>query len=162
MTKIEFREDLLAPDRELRIEYVGKNAVWILGSALKLLQNTLKVSAVNLREDRIDWDVSGDPPSFRGEWRGKRIEDQWTTTWIRIRAQGNHGKESGKVKIWIRGWIFIKYEYNNPFEKMLWFIFKRNFYHKQLRAYLENSKGDLLSIKDQIKKAYEISREEYA
>src|SRR3989339_595395 len=156
MTKIEFREDLLAPDRELRIEYVGKNAVWILGNAMKLLQNTLKVSAVNLREDKIYWDITGDPPTFYGEWRGLRTEDQWTKTLIRIRAQGSHGKDSGKVKVWIRGFLFIKYEYNNPFEKMLWYIFKRNFYHKQLRAYLENSKGDLLSIKDQIKKAYGI------
>ncbi|MBI2583720.1 MAG: hypothetical protein HYW25_03575 [Candidatus Aenigmarchaeota archaeon] len=160
MPKIEMREDLFAPGREISIQFNGKNPLWIVGNAMRLLRDTLKVSAVNLREDKIKWDVLGDPASFYGEWRGLRTEDQWTRTLLKIRCQGKHGKDGyGSVTVWLRGFILTTYEHNNPISLLLWKIYNYSFYHKQRRAYLEGSKGDLLSIRTQIQEAYGILQE---
>ena len=159
MPEIEIREDLFAPAREIPIKYMGKNTIWILANAMKMLQNTLKVSAVNLREDVVKWDMMSDPPAFYGEWRGLRQEDQWTKTLLKIRAQGKHGKDGGEVTVWLRGFIMTTYSYSNPASLLLWRLYNHSFYHKQRRAYLENSKSDLLSIRDQIRGAYGILQE---
>jgi hypothetical protein len=158
--KASFREDVLAPAAGIKIEFQGKNPTWILGAATRLLRDTMKVSSVNLREDEIRWDVTGDPKSFYGIWRCYRGEDRWCKSWIKITAQGTSNREGfGEVGIKLEGWIETDYEYGNPISVWLWNLWNYIFYWKQRRAYIDFVKDEIMEIREKILRAYGIARE---
>lgn len=161
MGKIEFVEDILAPREYIDINYTGKNPFLIFGIILPLLRDILKVSAANLREDKIRWVSLGDVKGFYGAWRGYRPEDRWTRTLIKVFADGNHDREKyGSVHIWIKGYLETRFEYSNPVSKALWLLFNYLFYWKQRRAYIDFSRDNILKLKEEILSAYNILVEE--
>ena len=158
--KISFHEDVLAPSAVLIIEFSGKNPVWILGKAVKLLRDTMKVSTVNTREDDIKWDITNpEKKSFYGFWRCNRGEDNWSKTWLKIVAQGDVNREGyGSVKIKLEGWIDTKVEFGSPISRWLWMLWNYTFYWKQRRAYVDFAKDEIYQMKAKIQEAYGIAR----
>ena len=158
--KIEFREDILAPANVLRIEYVGKDPFWVCTAAMKMLKETLKIQTKDLREDDIRWDITCDPREFYGIWRAKRGEDRWTATWVKITAHGFIGKDyMGNVRIKLEGWLQTKFRYATSFSRWLWVLFNYFFYWRQRRTYLDKSRDDIMSMREQVLRAYGILRE---
>lgn len=157
--EIVFREDIQAPASDLIIQFSGKNPFWVMTAALGLLRDTLKVSAVQLREDDIRWDVLGEKKTFYGIWRGRRTEDNWTTTWLQIIAQGGMDRErSGDVTIKLKGWLATKFSYSNELSRNFWLLWNYGFYWKQRRAYIDQDKDDMQIIKEKILRAYGIEQ----
>jgi len=156
-----YSDDLLAPMEEISIDYAGKNPFLICTVAMRLLRDTLKVSASSLREDDVRWDITGDPKGFYVKWRAYRPEDKWSKTMIIIIAQGFIDKERvGKVNIRIRGYLNTSYKYGNPISKYLWWFYSYIFYWKQRRAYLDFSRDNIMHIRQEILSAYNILKEE--
>jgi len=158
--RMEFREDIFAPASAVKIEFVGKNPMWISFNSLKMFREVLKLSAKDLREDDVRWDITGEMREFYGIWRAKRGEDKWTSTWAKITAHGFMGKDyNGNVKIKLEGWLATKFKWKNPFAHWLWVLYNYMFYWRQRRTYLDHARDDLLIIREQIMRAYGILKE---
>lgn len=158
--KIVFREDILAPSTVLRVEYKGKEPFWICTAATKLIRDALKLTSKDMREDDIRWDLTGETREFYGIWRGKRGEDKWSSTWVKVTAHGFINKERmGNVKIKIEGWLATKFSYANPLAHWMWMLLNYTFYWRQRRTYVDHSKDDIMLIREQILRAYGILKE---
>jgi hypothetical protein len=157
----EYTDDILAPMEEIEISYNGKNPFLICSISMKLMRDIMKISASNLREDDVRWDVLGDPKGFYAKWRADRKEDTWTKTYITMIAQGVLNKErTGTVVIRIRGKLTTKYKYSNPISKIIWRMYSYLFYYRQRRAYLDLSRDHIMQIRQEILSAYNILKEE--
>ena len=161
MGEISYTEDILSPREEIFITYTGKNPFLICTIIMPILRDTLKVTASNLREDKIRWVDIGDVRGFFGVWRGYRGEDKWTETMIKVWADGNQDKEKfGTVKIKIKGFLKTEFKYSTPLSRGLWIMFNYTFYWRQRRAYLDFSRDNIFKMKEEILSAYNILKEE--
>jgi hypothetical protein len=157
--ELSFAEDVLSPASELIVEYTGKEPFWVMNAAGRLMRDVMKITTVQLREDEVRWDTTGDTKDFYGIFRAYRTEDAWSKTLVRIIVQGDIGKDrTGYVKIKIKGILNTKFEYPTPIHKWLWEIWNYTFYYKQRRAYIDFAKDDIMTIREKILEAYGIAR----
>src|SRR3990167_7835123 len=84
-------DDILAPSDRLKVKFKGANPTAILGMAPGMIKNIMKIPGKDLLETDIRWDATDG--SFYGVWMGKRTEDQWSRTHIRVIAQGVQNKD---------------------------------------------------------------------
>lgn len=158
--KIAFREDILAPANVVVIDYAGKEPFWLCTTARNMMRDTLKLSSKDMREDDIRWDVTGEMREFFGVWRAKRAEDRWTATWVKVRVHGFINKERmGNVKVKLEGWLQTKFKWSTPVSHWLWILFNYFFYWRQRRTYIDKSKDDIMSIREQVLRGYGILKE---
>jgi len=157
--KITFTEDVLAPATDIIIEYSGKEPFWIMTAATRLMRDVMKITTVQLREDDVRWDTTGDTKEFYGVFRAFRNEDGWTKTLLRMIVHGEIGKDRiGWVKIKLKGVLRTSFEYPSPIHKWLWEFWNYSFYYKQRRAYIDFVKDDIMTIREKILEAYGILR----
>lgn len=151
-----FVDDLMAPTNTIKIKAKCKNPASIIGAAGKLLRDVMKITGKDVFELNVKWDATGENRTFYGIWSGKRKEDTWTTTVIRIIAQGEQTTTDliGSVEVKIDGAITTKYNYTNFIDKSFWYLFSRIFYDKQRQAYLAFGKDNQLRMKEKIMKMY--------
>ncbi|MCX6819521.1 MAG: hypothetical protein NT129_06015 [Candidatus Aenigmarchaeota archaeon] len=162
MGKITIVDDLLAPQDYITVNYKGKNPFMVCTMFLGILRDVMKISSIDLYENDVRWDITDDPRTFYGVWFGKRGEDNWSTSRIKIRAQGAQSSKdkTGWITIMIKGWLETKHEYTNFIQKSFWWFFNYMFYYKQRRKYIEFSKDNIYQIREKITQILGISREE--
>ncbi len=158
---LSFVDDLMAPSNVAKIKTKCKNPAAIMNVAGKLIRDIMKITGKDIFELDVKWDATGENRTFYGIWTGKRKEDAWTVTNIRIIAQGEQTTTDlmGSVEVKIDGTLKTSYNYNNFIDKTFWFIFSRMFYDKQRQAYLEFGKDNQMKIKEKVMKMYGIAPE---
>lgn len=162
MPSLNFIDDLIAPSDRLKVRYDGPNPGAVLGMAPDMIKSIMKIPGKDLLETDIRWDISSEPNDFYGVWMGKRQEDRWTTTFLRVIIQGaHHSKEkTGWFTAEMKGQIETKYNYSNFLQRSFWWFFNYGFYYKQRRGYLENAKDDIMDMKDFLLTKFKIKQEE--
>jgi hypothetical protein len=162
MGNLKITDDLLAPSDTLKFRYTGPNPTAVLPMIPDLIKNTMKISAKDLLETDIRWDVTGKVTTFYGIWMGKRTEDRWTKTFIRVIIQGELNPENkvGSFDMQIKGTIETDYNYSNFFQRSFWWFYNRQFYHNQRRGYIDEGKTDMLDMKAEILSRFKIDQEE--
>jgi hypothetical protein len=152
MPTITIAEDILAPNDTIKVSFKGKNPLTVVPGMLGLIKYIMKLSGKDMRETDVRWDTSTDPREFYGMWLGKRGNDRWTATFIRVIAQGfeNSTDKTGTIDIWLKGYTETTFEYSNFLQKMFWFAYNYTFYWKQRRNYIERAKDDLYVIRDRL------------
>ncbi len=159
MPEINIIDDILAPSDRIKIRYEGSNPSALLGMVPDMIKSIMKIPGKDLLETDIRWDVTDG--SFYGMWMGKRTEDRWTTTYLRVIVQGVQNKEgTGWFVIEIKGQIETKYEYSNFIQRSFWWFYNHGFYYRQRRNYLEFNKDDIYDMKDFILTKFKIGQEE--
>ncbi len=154
--------DLLAPASKKTLEYNGYHPSKIIKMMSEIIKNTLKVEGGGVFEDKIKWDVSGDPVSFYGEWRGKSSFDGRSFAVFKINVQGSQGAKDkmGKVKIGISGTLETKFPFTTPFHRSAVWFYMYAFYNKQRRGYLEAGKIIADRIEGEIRSAFNLIQRE--
>lgn len=162
MPTIKIIDDVLAPKDYITINYKGKNPFLVCTMFLDFLKNIMKISGVDLYEVDVRWDITSDPRPFYGMWYGKRNEDRWTVTRLKIRAQGAQRSKDkmGEITIQLKGWVETAYTYTNFIQKSFWWFFNYMFYYKQRRKYIDFSKDNIYQLREKITETLGISREE--
>jgi hypothetical protein len=162
MPKINIADDLLAPRDFLEVKFQGKEPFKVCTLFQKLLIEVMKISGKDTFETDIRWDVTTEPREFYGVWRGKRDEDNWTKTRIKIRAQGAQSSKDkmGWITINLKGNIETKYQYTNFIQKSFWWFFNYMFYYKQRRKYIDFGKDNIYRLKERILDILGIPKEE--
>ena len=152
MPELKIIDDLMAPSDTAKVTFKGMNPSNVLGMVPDLIKNTMKISAKDLLETDMRWDVTNEVITYYGVWMGKRTEDRWSKTFIRVIVQGDqHSKEkTGSFSIQIKGTLETTYEYSNAFQRFFWLFYNRQFYHDQRRKYLDEGKTDILDMKEEI------------
>ncbi len=161
MGKLNIIDDIMAPSDTAKVKYKGPKAVAILGMVPDLIKSTMKIPGKDLLETDIRWDVSSPTNSFYGVWMGKREEDGWTKTYMRVIVQGNHNPKdnTGDFLIQLKGTVETKYEYSNFVHRWFWWFFNYGFYYKQRRKYLEAAKDDIHEMRDIVRERFGVSHE---
>ena len=162
MPKIKIVDDILAPRDFLEVKFQGKDPFAVVPLIPRLIRDVMKVTGMDIFETDIRWDVTSDPREFYGHWKGKRDEDRWTTTRIRIRAQGAQSVKDkmGWVNIILDGTVETRYEYTNFIQKSFWWFFNYMFYYKQRRKYIDYGKDNIYKLKERILDILGIPKEE--
>lgn len=151
-------DDILAPSDRLKVKFKGANPASILGMAPGMIKDIMKIPGKDLLETDIRWDVTDG--SFYGVWMGKRTEDRWTTTYIRVIAQGIQNKEGfGDFYVEIKGTVETKYKFSNFIQRGFWWVYNHGFYYKQLRGYLENGKDDIMGMRSFIVDKFKVGED---
>jgi hypothetical protein len=156
MPEIKIAEDILAPSDTLKVKFEGKNPFLAVAMATDMLKSVMKITGKDVLETDVRWDVTGKIPTFFGKWMGKRPDDRWTKTFIRILIQGeqNSQDKTGWVEVRFKGWVETKYEYSNFIQRSFWWFFNKTFYHKQRQQYLEMAKDNIFEMRDKLKAIY--------
>lgn len=160
MPKILIWDELLAPRAELTVSYTGKNPFLAVASAPKIIRDVMKIPGKDLLEPDIRWDVLKDMRGFYGIWVGKRREDRWSMTNLRLIIQGEQSTKdkTGWVVVRIKGQMETTYEYTNFLQRSFWWFFNYGFYYKQRRQYLEFSKDNAVEMKGRFEDLFGIRR----
>ena len=150
MPSVQIIDDIILPSEMLRLNFQGKNPWAVCSLFPSLLKDVMKISGKDTFETDIRWDITSDPRPFYGVWMGKRAEDKWTNTFIRIIAQGEQSsrEKTGWIRIQIKGTVETRYTYNNFIQKSWWWLYSYSFYYKQRRNYLDYAKDNVFKIRD--------------
>ena len=156
---VQLIDDILAPRDTILVKFQGRNPFLPVSMSPGLLRNIMKISSKDIMETDVRWDATGEMRNFYGKWMGKRTEDRWTATWIRIVIQGDqHAKEkTGSVTIEIKGTIRTNFKDENFVQRAFWWLYNRSFYYKQRRMYTEMAKDNMFDIRDAFQKALGIA-----
>jgi len=162
MSKINVIDDILAPADTIKVHYEGKNPFKVFDMPRGLLRDVMKISAKDILETDARWDILADPRAFYGMWMGKRTEDQWTKTNIRIIIQGEQDMKTrfGWLDIRFKGTVETKYEFTNFIQRGFWWTYNRTFYYSQRRRYLEYAKDNIYDIRRKMQEALGIRQED--
>ena len=158
MADYKITTDILAPSDKKTIEYTGFHPSKIIKMMPDIIKDTLKVEGGGVFEDKIKWDVSGDPVSFYGDWRGKYAFDGRSFAVFKINVQGSQGAKDkvGKVKITIKGSVETKFPFTTSFHKSAVWFYTYFFYNKQRREYIDMGKILISRIEDEIRSTFNL------
>lgn len=150
--------DILAPSDKKVIEYAGFHPSRIIKMMPDIIKDTLRVEGGSVFEDKIKWDVSGDPVSFYGDWRGKYPFDGRSNAFFKINVQGSQGAKDriGKIKITIKGSVETKFPFTTPFHRSALWFYSYLFYNRQRREYIDMGKILVNRIEDEIRSAFNL------
>jgi len=161
MPKITIVDDILIPSESFFVNFKGKNPFTVCGMFPTMLKEIMKITGKDIWETDLRWDLTSDPRPFYGVWMGKRTEDIWTKTRIRILAQGAQGSKDkvGWIRVQMKGTVETEYDYSNFFQKSLWWFYSFMFYYKQRRNYIDFAKDNMEILKARINKSLGIYQE---
>lgn len=155
MASIKIIDDIMAPSDTVKIRFEGKNPFSSTTVIPSMLRYILKVSAKDILETDIRWDSLAAPKKeFYGRWLGKRAEDVWTKTMIRVLIQGQQDStdKAGWCRIELKGTINTEYNYTHFFQRALWWVFNYTFYYKQRRKYAEEGKDLIFQMREYLQR----------
>lgn len=151
-------DDILAPSDRLKVKFKGANPAAILGMAPGMIKDIMKIPGKDLLETDIRWDATDG--GFYGVWLGKRTEDRWTTTYVRVIAQGTQNKEGyGDFWVEIKGTVETKYDFANFIQRGFWWFYNYGFYYKQRRGYIEAAKDDIMDMRSFVVNKFKIGED---
>lgn len=152
------KTDILAPSDSRIIEYTGFHPSRLIRMLPDIIKDALRVEGGDVFEDRIKWDVSADPISFYGDWRGKYAFDGRSSAVFKLNIQGSQSAKDkvGKVKIVIKGAIETKFPLTTFLHRIFVPIYMYVFYNKQRREYLETGKVLIDRIEDEIRSMFNL------
>ncbi len=159
--EIKFQDEILAPSGEYLVKYTGKEPFRAMAITPKMLRDVMKIPGKDLFELDVRWDTSQDPRGFYGVWAGKRTEDRWTYTKLKIIVQGEQkvADKSGTVEIHIRGHLVTTYKFSNFVQRAFWWVYNFGFYYKHRRRLMDFAKDNMQEIKENYLRVLEILRE---
>ena len=151
MPEVVWVDDIHAPT-EWSIRIKGKKPFQIAEAVPDLLRKVLKVQTKDIFEMDVRWDITGDPRTFYGYWEGRRKEDQWTRTRIKVTVQGEQSATdgNGNIHVRLRGTVTTTYPYNNFIQRTFWWFYNRFYYYRQKRQYLFRTKDDIMQIREEM------------
>jgi hypothetical protein len=153
-------DDILAPSDRLKLKYRGSDPLAMLEMAPGMIKDIMKIPGKDLLETDIRWDATDG--GFYGVWMGKRQEDRWTMTYIRVIVQGAQDKEgNGNFTIEIKGTVETSYDFDNFIQRGFWWFYNYGFYYRQRRNYLEQAKDDIFDMRSFIERKFKISHEDF-
>lgn len=155
-------DDIAQPSDTLKIKFKGKNPFSVCEKFMDTLRDVMKVSSKDIVETDIRWDITGEPRTFYGMWAGRRKDDRWTTTTLRLIAQGSQSSKdmTGDISINVKGTIRTRYEYTNFIQKSFWWFFNFMFYYAARRRYFDFARDNLYEVREKILRQLQIFREE--
>lgn len=160
MSKIEFQQDVLAPHRDWVADFknVPKPSS-IMAEMNDIAKWNWRVTSSSTFTDRIEWDVTGDPIQWLGEWRYKDKKDNWTTIWIKVVCQGTYDKKTktGNITVRVKPIMYTKFSWDNPLSGMLYYFYVQTFYRPQLRKYIADSQEKLRSFDVELRDRFGIT-----
>ncbi len=163
MGKMNITDEILAPEGSIKINFEGKNPFVVVTMIPSLLRDTMKITGKDIHEMDIRWDATSDPREYYGKWQGRRQDDRWTLTRIRLLVQGSQSlkDKTGWVSVEFKGFVDTSLNYSTFIQKQLWWVFFRTFYWKQRMRYLELAKDNIYTMKEKILRELGAPQEEY-
>ena len=155
-------EDCLAPARFVYLTYTGKNPFAVASKIAEMLQPFFRVSSAGVSETDFRWDETDDPIAFYFTWwverGGTDAPSKWTRERFNIKVQGTQTKESkeGEFTMQLDARLITSFSFNNPFLKMLFWIYDYIFYFRRRAEYLKECEELMYDFRDEIKKHFNL------
>ena len=154
--------NLLAPAPAKTIQFVGYNPAKVFKFIQELMKDAFGMDSGSMWEDHIKWDVSSNPISFYGLWRGKVGKDAYSKYWIEVEASGTQKKEDkqGEVSIKIKGKLETSFKYPTPVHVGAYLLFNKLIYKKQREQYMIEANRKINDFEAMIREQFDMMRRE--
>ncbi|MEM7821295.1 MAG: hypothetical protein QXX38_00535 [Candidatus Aenigmatarchaeota archaeon] len=158
-----FEDDILAPKRDLVIEYRGPNPFAIYRSIPDLLMRIFQARGVHIFEDDFRWDITDDPRPFFVRFHLDKGLDKWTRAYVWVRLQGRQPSDpskQGSNEILIGGTIVTRYPVDTVWQKIfikpfIW-LYHHLIYNNIRRRYIQIYKAGIERLEAEIRSAYNL------
>ncbi len=152
--------DLLAPQHAIVREYVGHHPSRVLKEIPDIMKEVWRLKGSKFFEDKIKWDISGDPIDFFGQWRGRDQKYDYSNVWIKVHCIGKMATQTkmGHVTIWLTGTLETKLPYNNVFDEALKYFYLKLIYEQQMKNYLIDAKAKVIEFDNKLRERLDIMK----
>ena len=157
-------DDCLAPGKQIKIEYVGKNPFSAYQSSFGIFRKILEIDPADYWEKDFRWDISDDPRSFYVRMVIEKKMDARSSIYFEIVMQGKQPKDlekPGNLTILISAKLRTEYKLNTPFQQtsfykgLLW-LYNFFFYFKVRRGYIKICNDWIFRVRDAYKELLKI------
>lgn len=158
MGKITIEDDCLVPERFLTMTYSGKDP-WGVGRKIaEMVKPFFHVSSSGTNNLRLNWDDAGDPVTFYSLWWVKVKYSRFTTSWFRIKVQGEKHKadNTGTFTLELQANLETKFSGWSPFLRTAWLMYSYLYYNRIRRKMIERCRNSTLNFRNEIKKHFEL------
>ena len=158
MAKFIIKDDCLAPERFIYLDYSGPDPFAVAKKIGSMLAGFFHVSSSGICEYDFRWDRSGDPRGFFVRWWIKKGMSNWTTAWYYIQVQGNVHSETneGQFTMEVSAELQTKIGFRNPFFRAIWSMYSYLFYNKVRRSYIRICSDLSHGLRDELKDHYNL------
>jgi len=159
MATLEIVDDCLAPDRFVYMNYSGEDPWDVAKKIAGMLKPFMHISTSATSNDRLNWDVTGDPIKFYSTWWAKKSFSGYSTMKMYIKVQGEVSKtdNSGKFTLQLHGDLKTNFGGPGAILKPFWVLYSYLFYDRIRRSYLESCRNFIYNFRNEIKKHFNIN-----
>jgi hypothetical protein len=158
MAKLTLKDDCLAPNRFVYLDYSGPDSFGVAKKIGGMLNDFFRVGSSSVGEYDFRWDRSGDPIGFFVRWWVKKEMSNFSTAWFHIQVQGNKAKETGEgsFTMEISAELKTSIENESPFFRAIWGLYSYFFYNQRRRDYINICTNLATGLRDEIKGHYNL------
>jgi hypothetical protein len=156
MATVEITDDCNSPDRYIRMNYSGPDPWGAVKKINASLRGFFHISATNTSNDRLNWDISGDPIHFWSTWWVTTPMSSRTYAVIFIQCQGFKYKATNTGKFSLTLYADLRTKFSAPgfLLKPMWYTYSYFFYNRARRRFLGKCRDLVLNFKNEIKEHY--------
>ena len=158
MAKFVIKDDCLAPERFIYLNYSGPDPYGVVKTITGMLTKYFHVSTSGTCEYDFRWDRSGDPRGFFTRWWVKKNLSGWSTAWYFFQVQGKVNTETneGEFRLEVSAELRTTIGFKNPFFRGLWGIYSYLFYNKRRREYIRICGNTIQGLRNELKEHYNL------
>ena len=158
MAKLAIKDDCLAPEKYIYLNYSGPNPYEIVKKIAGSFNAFFHVSSSKVCEYDFRWDRMGDPIGFFNRWWVKKEYSKYTTAWFHFQVQGKQAREGkeGEFRMEISSEIRTDVGSRNPLFMLLWDIYSYSFYNRRRREYIRKCANMATSFRDEMKNHFNL------
>lgn len=158
MAKLEIKDDCLTPDRHIFLRYNGPDPWGVVGKISGMIKPFFHVSTSSTNNDRLNWDVSGDPIQFYSTWWVKKSMSAYSKAKFYIKAQGEKSKTDNTGWFVMQMYADLETTFTGPgvVLKPMWLMYSYLFYNKVRRNYLDSCRNYAYNFRNEIKKHFNL------
>ncbi|MBI4020740.1 MAG: hypothetical protein HY369_00690 [Candidatus Aenigmarchaeota archaeon] len=158
MGTLSIEDDCLTPERYAYLTYSGPDPWGVFKKITDSLKPFFHISTSSTNNDRLNWDISGDPITFYSLWWVKKKMSGISLAKITIKVQGEVSKTTnmGKFTLQLYGDLYTEFSAPSILLKSAWLLYSYLFYNKARQAYITECQGLIYNFRNEIKKHYNL------
>lgn len=152
--KIAITDDVLAPYREITLNYKGPEPFKATEKIKGVLQRIFEVTSSGIVERDMRWDASGgDTKKFFYVINATPSQDGFTKMYVDVKMEGTQSSTTrqGTLRVVMSGTLITTFDYNNFLRMALMRMYYRMFYKDKRMIYLKKNYEKMVRMQNDLR-----------
>ncbi|MBI4181671.1 MAG: hypothetical protein HY520_01760 [Candidatus Aenigmarchaeota archaeon] len=158
MATLEIADECLAPEPEVFMTYSGPDPWGVVKHISEEIKPFFHVSTSSTSNDRLNWDIAGDPITFYSSWWVKKSMSGRSDAKFFMRVQGAVSKTDNTGQFTLRMWGRLDTEVSGPavILKPFWLTYSYLFYNRLRMGYISDCRNYIYHFRNLLKEHYNL------